>query len=114
MKISNPSRPGRITNMTTPSDSPESTAPGIRTLLHPPEFSEASLVAFADALKVALFSRVNLCHSERVLRHAPCRVRFSGFPSRLMQRRSWAENHPKSHTLVVTQASYYNVTACKS
>src|SRR6266566_10114239 len=42
------------------------------------------------------------------------RVRFSGFPSRLMQRRSWAENHPKSHTLVVRQARHYNVTACVS
>src|SRR6266478_5630230 len=31
-----------------------------------------------------------------------------------MQRRSWAENHPKSHTLVVRQARHYKVTACAS
>jgi len=46
--------------MTTPSDSPESTAPGIRTLLHPPDFLEASLVAFAHALKVALIFKSKL------------------------------------------------------
>ncbi len=34
----------------------ESTAPIIRTVLHPSDFSEASLVAFAHALKVALIS----------------------------------------------------------
>jgi nucleotide-binding universal stress UspA family protein len=38
----------------------ESTAPIIRTVLHPSDFSEASLVAFAHALKVALISKSNL------------------------------------------------------
>jgi nucleotide-binding universal stress UspA family protein len=50
--------------MITPSDSSEPTAPVIRTVLHPSDFSEAGLVAFAHALKVALISK-----SELVLIH---------------------------------------------
>jgi nucleotide-binding universal stress UspA family protein len=46
--------------MTTASNSSDSTAPIIRTVLHPSDFSEASLVAFAHALKVALISKSNL------------------------------------------------------
>src|SRR5215471_17785804 len=42
------------------SDSPESIAPIIRTVLHPSDFSEASLVAFAHALKAALISKSKL------------------------------------------------------
>ena len=46
--------------MTTASDSSESTAPLIRTVLHPSDFSEGSVVAFAHALKVALISKSKL------------------------------------------------------
>jgi nucleotide-binding universal stress UspA family protein len=46
--------------MITTSDSPEVTAPMIRTVLHPSDFSEASLVAFAHALKAALISKGKL------------------------------------------------------
>jgi nucleotide-binding universal stress UspA family protein len=42
------------------SDRLEATAPIIHTVLHPSDFSEASLVAFAHALKVALISRSKL------------------------------------------------------
>ena len=50
--------------MTTTSESFSSTAPVIRRVLHPSDFSEASLVAFAHALKAALISK-----SELVLVH---------------------------------------------
>jgi nucleotide-binding universal stress UspA family protein len=46
--------------MTTASDSLEAIAPIIRTVLHPSDFSEGSLVAFAHALKVALISKSKL------------------------------------------------------
>jgi nucleotide-binding universal stress UspA family protein len=46
--------------MITTSDSPESTAPIVRTVLHPSDFSDASLVAFAHALKAALISKGKL------------------------------------------------------
>jgi hypothetical protein len=46
--------------MTITSNSSESRTPGIRTLLHPSDFSEASLVAFAHALKVALIFKSKL------------------------------------------------------
>jgi nucleotide-binding universal stress UspA family protein len=42
------------------SNSSESTAPTIRTVLHPSDFSEASMVAFAHALKAALISKSKL------------------------------------------------------
>jgi nucleotide-binding universal stress UspA family protein len=42
------------------SNSAQSTAPIIRTLLHPSDFSEASLIAFAHALKWALISKSKL------------------------------------------------------
>jgi nucleotide-binding universal stress UspA family protein len=46
--------------MTRVSDSSELTAPIARTVLHPSDFSEDSLVAFAHALKVALISKSKL------------------------------------------------------
>jgi nucleotide-binding universal stress UspA family protein len=46
--------------MTIMSNSSESGAPIIRTVLHPSDFSEGSLVAFAHALKVALISKSKL------------------------------------------------------
>jgi len=46
--------------MTTTSESFSSTAPVIRRVLHPSDFSEASLVAFAHALKAALISKSKL------------------------------------------------------
>jgi nucleotide-binding universal stress UspA family protein len=44
----------------TTSDSSSPTAPDIRIVLHPSDFSQASLVAFAHALKAALVSRSKL------------------------------------------------------
>jgi len=46
--------------MITPSDSSESAVPIIRTVLHPSDFSEASLVAFAHALKAVLIAKGKL------------------------------------------------------
>ena len=46
--------------MITTSGSSEATAPIIRAVLHPSDFSEASLVAFAHALKAALISKSKL------------------------------------------------------
>src|SRR5437667_4965370 len=79
---------------------PHLAAPGIRRILHPSDFSEASLVAFAHALKAALISKSKLVLIHVSDEHETSRTEFPAVRDTLER---WKLLPPSSPRSAVTE-----------